>query len=87
LIGWNECALIPCAPIEERSIPLRNLTTLVTLMAAAILAITLTTDSVEFFLPVIGAAAVLLFTFALAFNPTDDVRPAERRDESERHHW
>jgi hypothetical protein len=56
-------------------------------MAAAILLIILTVDSVEFFLPVIGAAAVLLFTIALAFESTEDIRPSDRRDETERHHW
>jgi hypothetical protein len=56
-------------------------------MAATILLIILTVDSVEFFLPVIGAAAVLLFTLALAFESTEDVRPSDRRDETERHRW
>jgi hypothetical protein len=65
---------------------LRNLTILVALIAGAIFVIVLTAASVEF-LPLIGAAAVLLFTFALAMYPTDDVRPTARRDETERHHW
>lgn len=56
-------------------------------MGAAILVIALTVDSAEFYLPVMGAAAVLLFTIALALNPTEEVRPADRRDDIERHHW
>lgn len=56
-------------------------------MAAAILLMILTVDSVEFFLPVIGAAAVLLFTLALELETTEDTRPADRRDETERHRW
>ena len=56
-------------------------------MAAAILVIALTVDSAEFYLPVMGAAAVLLFTFALAMQPNEEVRPADRRDDIERHRW
>jgi hypothetical protein len=77
----------PRAPTGKRWIPMRNHTILITLMGAVILIIALTADSVEFFLPVIGAAAVLVFTLALALDSTDDVRPAERRDETERHRW
>jgi hypothetical protein len=89
IVDWLERmrALIPRAPNEKRWIPLRNLTILVTVLAATILLIALSADPVEFYLPVIGAAAVLLFTLVLASNPTDDVRPSKRRDETERHRW
>ena len=84
---WNECALNLGAPIEMGSEPMRMLTVLLATMAAAILVIALTSDLVEFYLPVIGAVAVLLFTFALELSPSDDDRPAAMRDETERHHW
>lgn len=65
---------------------MRNLSILVALMAAVILMLALTVD-IEFFLPVIGAAAVLLFTFVLELNPSDEVRPTIMPDETERHRW
>lgn len=65
---------------------MRNLSILVALMAAVILLLALTVD-IEFFLPVIGAAAILLFTFALELNPSEEVRPTVRPDEDERHLW
>lgn len=65
----------------------RNLTPLVALMAAVIILIALTTDSVGFILPVIGAAAILLLTLALLFVPSENVRPTARPDENERHNW
>jgi multisubunit Na+/H+ antiporter MnhB subunit len=64
---------------------MRNLTLLVAL-AAAILLITLTPDTM-FILPVIGAAAVLLFTLALEFRPSEEIRPNDRPEETERHRW
>jgi ABC-type uncharacterized transport system permease subunit len=66
---------------------MRNLTPLVALMAVVILVIALTTDSVGFILPVIGAAAILLLTFALLFVPDESDRPNARPDETERHNW
>jgi hypothetical protein len=62
-------------------------TVLLTTLVGAILVLALTAYPVEFFLPVIGAAAVLLLTFSLEMNPSDDDRPAAMRDETERHHW
>lgn len=87
-----ECAFNPeRAPERQRGESqvsnVRNLTPLVALMAAVIALIALTTDSVGFILPVIGAAAILLLTFALLFVTPDNDRPTARPDETERHNW
>jgi hypothetical protein len=66
---------------------LRTLTVLVALIAAVIVLIATTADLVEFILPVIGAAAVVLLTIAIATMPENDDRQAWRPDETERHHW
>jgi hypothetical protein len=66
---------------------LRSLSVLIALITIVSIAIYASADLAEFILPVIGAAAVVLFTLAIATMPDGDDRASARPDETERHHW
>lgn len=66
---------------------LRSLSGLIALITLASILIYATADLAEFILPVIGAAAVVLLTLAIATMDDDDSRTSARPDEDDRHTW
>lgn len=66
---------------------LRSLSVLIALITIVSIMIYASADLAEFILPVIGAAAVVLFTLALATMSDGDNHASARPDETERHHW
>lgn len=66
---------------------LRNLSVFIALITAASVVAYASADLAEFILPVIGAAAVVLFTLAVATMSDDESHSSTRPDETDRHTW